>query len=475
MKNLKLLSAFFLPFLFLTFKTSPLIASHATGAEFSYVIVGPNTYEITYTFYRDCHGIEPSSSMDIIITNSCGYPSQTIFLPQVGIESDIETLCPGALTECHGGIMAGRQKWIFRSTVTLAGPCSDWQIGHSENARNASISTITAAGIDNLYTYAVINNMNGIVNSSPQFFSDPVIIYYVNQRLSIDNSVYDFDGDSLVFEMIVPRTGPNLYDTVVFLPGYFYNRPFISSSPITIESNTGLIEGVPTLEESSIYAILISEYRNGILVGQIERDMNFLIQSSTNTNPDVTGFFGTSDFSINIFANQQNCFQIPSFDVNANDQTTMDINCFIPGMSSYVAGSGRDTGFFCWTPTLADTIRNPHCFTVSVKDDFCAVFGYQARSYCINVQLPVDITELNSDGISIFPNPFNSEITIRIEHSGKSELSIFDIQGRKIVSKIIDSIESVHDFQQLENGMYVVSIAALETNQIFYQRMMKVN
>lgn len=24
----------------------------------------------------------------------------------------------------------------------------------------------------------------------------------------------------------------------------------------------------------------------------------------------------------------------------------MDINCFIPGMSSYVAGSGRDTGFF---------------------------------------------------------------------------------------------------------------------------------
>ena len=59
--------------------------------------------------------------------------------------------------------------------------------------------------------------------------------------------------------------------------------------------------------------------------------------------------------------------------------------------------------------------------------------------------------------------------------TGKSELSIFDIQGRKIVSKIIDSIESVHDFQQLENGMYVVSIAALETNQVFYQRMMKVN
>ena len=124
---------------------------------------------------------------------------------------------------------------------------------------------------------------------------------------------------------------------------------------------------------------------------------------------------------------------------------------------------------------LVDAVVGDGYITVSVKDDFCAVFGYQARSYCINVQLPVDITELNSDGISIFPNPFNSEITIRIEHSGKSELSIFDIQGRKIVSKIIDSIESVHDFQQLENGMYVVSIAALETNQVFYQRMMKVN
>jgi Secretion system C-terminal sorting domain len=475
MKNLKLFPIFFLTFLFLTFKTSPLIASHATGAEFSYVYVGPNTYEITFTFYRDCAGITPTNPMDIDITNSCGYPSRTIFFPQLGIETDVATLCPGALTECHGGIMAGRQKWIYRSTVTLGGPCSEWQIGHVEPARNASVSTITGAGSDNLYTYSIINNLNGIVNSSPVFINDPVVIYNVNQRLSIDNSVYDPDGDSLVFEMIVPRTGPNLGDTVVFLPGYSYDRPFISSSPITIESNTGLIEGVPTMEESSIYAILINEYRNGILIGQIERDLNFLIQSTTNFIPDVAGLFGSSDFSIDVFANQQNCFQIPSFDVNANDQTTMDINCFIPGMSSYVAGTGRDTGFFCWTPTLADTIGNPHCFTVSVKDDFCAVFGYQARSYCINVQLPVDIDELNSHDISIYPNPFNSEIKIKLVYEGKSEMTIFDMQGRKIISKILDSSESVHDFQELENGMYVVSITALETNQIFYQRMMKVN
>lgn len=35
--------------------------------------------------------------------------------------------------------------------------------------------------------------------------------------------------------------------------------------------------------------------------------------------------------------------------------------------------------------------------------------------------------------------------------------------------------KSLHNFYDLENGMYVISVTALETNQVYYQRMLKVN
>ena len=450
-------------------------ASHATGAEFSYTYISPNVYEITYVFYRDCHGISGSPSMDIDIINSCGYPSQIVSLPQYGIETDVETTCANAVSECHGGIYPGRQKWIYIGMVTLSGPCAEWQIGHGESARNAAITTIQGNGSDILYVYCTINNLSGIVNNSPVFINDPVVIYSANQRLSIDNSVYDMDGDSLSFEFIVPRTGPNIIDTVDFLDGYFYDQPFISSSPVTIEANTGLIVGMPVQTEASIFAVLVNEYRNGILIGQIERDLNFLIETSANIIPDITGFFGSSDFTIDIFANQPNCFQIPSQDASGNSQTSIDINCSIPGMTYYTGGGVRDTAYFCWNPTLADTSGNPYCFTVSVKDDNCPLLGYQARSYCVNVQLPVGLPDLQSNSIAIYPNPFKSELKISTDFEGKTSLSVFDLQGRKIISRICESKETIHDLQELENGLYLISVLSLENGRVVYQRILKEN
>lgn len=469
----KFKSILFFSLLFISFEKSK--ASHATGAEFSYTYVSPNVYEITYTFYRDCHGILPSTSIDIEIINSCGLPSQVVFLPQVGTETDIETTCPTAISECHGGTYAGRQKWVYRGNVTLGGPCAEWQIGHAESARNAAISTIQGSGSDNLYVYCLINNMSGIVNSSPVFINDPVVIYSVNQRLSIDNSVFDSDGDSLSFEMIVPRTGPSTLDTVDFVNGYFYDQPFISITSVSIEANTGLIEGMPVQSEATIYAVLVNEYRNGILIGQIERDLNFLIESSTNFIPDVAGFFGSSDYTIDVFANQQNCFQIPSIDANGNSQTSIDINCNIPGMTYFSAGGLRDTAFFCWNPSLADTSGNPYCFTVSVKDDNCSLLGYQARSYCVNVQLPVGLNEMQSNDITIYPNPFNSEIKIRANFQEKSVISIFDLQGRKFLSRTLDADENLVDLKNLENGMYLISVSSIVSGRTIYKRILKEN
>lgn len=473
MKNIQVTKILIL-ILLLFFNSSKIFASHATGAEFTYAFVGSNTYEITYTFYRDCHGILPDLNMEINITNECGYPDQTIFIPQFWTEIDLQTTCPSAITECHGGIYFGIEKWTYKDTITLSGPCV-WTIGHSEPARNVSISTIVGNGSDNLFVYCTIDNTSGIINSSPVFLYEPILSYSTNQRLSIDNSVFDLEGDSISYELIVPRTGPLISDTVTFLTGYSYSQPFISALPVTIDPSSGIIEGFPQQTDISIYAVLVSEFRNGILIGQKERDMNLQIENSVNIIPDLSGINGTGSFEVDVIADQFNCFIIGSNDINGTNETYLQVTNTIPGMTIQHSGTLFDTVRVCWNPTVNDTIDNPYCFTISVKDDNCPYQGYQVRNYCFNVQLPTSINDLNSGNISIYPNPFNSEITIKLEKSEKSELNIFDIQGRKIVSKIIDASESVHDIRELENGLYVISIAALETNQVFYKRMMKVN
>lgn len=449
-------------------------ASHATGAEFSYIYAGPNTYDIVYRFYRDCHGISPGTVIEVQVTNDCGYPPQTFIMTQFGAETDVVTTCQSAITECHGGTYFGLQEWVYMGTVTFPGPCV-WQLAKGISARNASISTIVGNGSDSLYVYCTINNNSGINNTSPFFYNEPIITYNVNQRLSIDNSAFDDDEDSLTFELIKPRTGPSVNDTVTFLAGYSYSQPFISGLPVTINSVTGLIEGFPLQSDVTLYAVLVSEFRNGVMIGQIERDINLKIENSINTLPDISGINGTGNFEVDVFADQNNCFQIFSSDVNSTSATIANVYDNISGMSIINTGWYRDTLNICWNPYVSDTIGNPYCFTVTVYDDNCPVQGYQSRDFCFNVQMPVSIDEINSSFINIYPNPFNSLMNVKLGFKGKSELALFDMQGRKIISKTLDLSESVHDFSDLENGMYVVTVSTLETNRVFYQRLLKGN
>ncbi len=259
-------------YLILVVQVKTSIASHAAGADISYVCLGSGNYEITYTLYRDCYGILPNTSMDFQITNDCGLPIQTVFLNQLGTEVDVISVCSGAVTTCHGGSYSGIQKWTFRGVVNLPGECN-WYIGHGEPARNAAITTITGAGSDIQYVYCMINNYSGLCNSSPLFNEDPILIYCIGQVLLIEPPVFAFEHDSLSFELITPRTGPAVTDTVTFLSGYSATQPFTCSLPMTFDPQTGIFRGIPSQSDVSIYAVLVSEYRNGILIGQIERDM----------------------------------------------------------------------------------------------------------------------------------------------------------------------------------------------------------
>jgi hypothetical protein len=143
----------------------------------------------------------------------------------------------------------------------------------------------------------------------------------------------------------------------------------------------------PTQQDVAAVAVLISEYRNGQIIGTVMRDMQLYIIQCTNTVPTVTGVDSTSNYSIASCAGSQFCFTVVSNDVDPNQvlEMTNNVSASIPGATFSILNPGAafPTGEFCWTPTQADA--GGHDFVVTVRDNACPVRGTYAHNYHVDV------------------------------------------------------------------------------------------
>ena len=379
-------------FLILLFSSGEVKATHAMGSDITYKCLGPGTapgsflYEISLSFYRDCAGIPVTPLTGTIdITNTCGFPIQSIsFSPIATGPTQITPICPSATSTCNGGIYTGIQEWIYRDTVTLPGECSSWTFSHTEAARNDALTTIY--GGDNLYVYSTLNNTNGICNNSPTFSNKPVPFACVGQPFTFNHGAKDVEGDSLVYQLITPRNGPLPINVVNYFPNYSSTQPLISVPPMTFSSATGSFRMNPVQSDVTVLAVLVNEYRNGILIGQIERDIQITALACSNTLPSLTGIDGAPYFSDSVCAGSQLCFFIRSVDPDGPNTTSIKWDQTIPGATLATFGGHRDSAAFCWTPVATDVNSTPYCFTATVSDDNCPYIGVQVYTFCVKVK-----------------------------------------------------------------------------------------
>ena len=108
--------------------TQELKASHAMGADLTYVCTGPNQYQINLSFFRDCNGIVPDGSYLINISSaSCG-SDLSLTVNQVGSPTIITPLCPSEEDECITNALYGVEQYIYTGTITLPPGCDDWEL-----------------------------------------------------------------------------------------------------------------------------------------------------------------------------------------------------------------------------------------------------------------------------------------------------------------------------------------------------------
>ena len=83
-----------------------------------------------------------------------------------------------------------------------------------------------------------------------------------------------------------------------------------------------------------------------------------------------------------------------------------------------------------------------------------------------------DVTKNNE--IKIYPNPSNGLVNVSIgNYSGKLNIEVFDLNGRKILSDTKDFLSEVTlDFENLQTGIYILK---LEGNGLNYSEKIILN
>ncbi|MFM9009096.1 MAG: SprB repeat-containing protein, partial [Bacteroidota bacterium] len=349
------------------------------------------TYVIEVGFYRDCGGVsEPSSIVIRCQSASAGFslniPAYKSTFPGNG--SEVTRPCPSMPSQCNGGLNGGIRKWMYAGQITLPSRQSDWTFSYSVCCRNCAISTISTPCASNsaLYVEATLNNLSTGDNQSPAFDQVPVAYVCLGQTYRYNHGIREMEGDSLSIELVTPMTGPG--STVNYLSGYSATQPLATSGTFELDPISGDITFTPQQIQTTVLAIRVKEYRNGICIGSVVRDMQVHVQGCNNNLPSLSGINGSTNYSIGACPGEQICFTIESGDNDLNQQLSLATDSGIAGAQYLVSGGSRPIMQFCWTPQAQDAGINPKRFNVTVYDDACPYNGSRTYSFLVFVGGP---------------------------------------------------------------------------------------
>lgn len=364
-------------------------ASHIMGGELTYHWISGNNYELKLTLYRDCYGIPAPTVADVNIYSSCG-ANMTVTLFPVS-STNITPACDTTMT-CINANLPGVEKYVYTGLVTLPGTCSDYTFYWTSCCRNAAITNLANASGFGATFYATMDNSVTPFNNSPVFANDPVIYLFAGQSYHINNGMYDADGDSLVISMVNPLGdniglgGPLNALPIAYNAPFTYTNPVSSLTPLTIDATTGEILITPLNVEVDVWAYIVDEYRNGVKIGSITRDVQLIILPGTDQLPELSGLNNYSVYTANVCAGDSLSFDLYTSDADTADSTSIAWHFFgQPNYTLNVNAGQHESATFTWATDSAMVSPNPYLLYVSVKDNACPFYGFQTYVYKIYV------------------------------------------------------------------------------------------
>ena len=391
---------------------------------------------------------------------------------------------------------------------------TDYMIAYQRCCRSRSISNlIEPANLGAVFAIEITPEALKTCNNSPVYNEFPPLVICAGFLLEYDHSASDAEGDSIVYSLCTPWSaggntevlgqgppgdcgrriipdpalcGPDEFTLVRFrVPQFSSFTPLGGEPPVGIDSETGLISGVPIILGEHVMAICASEYRDGVLLSTIRRDFQFIVSScekavdariaSTRTlGENEFEVVSCGDFSVQ-FTNQSVRAQdiktyAWEFDLGESviNSTSRDPMITFPGPGIYTAQMIVNPGI----PNCTDSAY----LTVKVFPDLEADFDF---TFDTCVAGPVFFTDLSSTDADFITNrrwrfgdgnsldALNPQHTYRIPDNFNVRLEIEDNNG------CIDTEERIVHYAPSPNTVVVEPSVFLgcEPAEVFFNNL----
>jgi gliding motility-associated-like protein len=267
-------------------------ATHNLAGEISAKSLGNRKYEITLTTYTD-----PSVAsvdrcyVDIEIWRQNGTKLTTIYnIPRAN--GSLLTTC--SVNNSHEGVNIYQtiKKNIYTATYQFS-TNEKYAFRYFDQARRTDIVNIYHAENVNFFVESCVFVTNDTIspNSSPILLNDPIDEACVNQIWTHNPGGFDADGDSLAYKLspsLQYDSGNGPFSPIPATGYQFPDNPVFGVSQCSMNAQTGLItwDKPPQIGVFSL-GYIVEEYKNGILIGYILRDMVIIVKNCLNQPADI--------------------------------------------------------------------------------------------------------------------------------------------------------------------------------------------
>jgi gliding motility-associated-like protein len=371
-----------------------LFATHNRAGEIYYAYVGPLSYRATVVTYTKISGISASADRDSMLLD-WGDGTLEAVVRVNGPDANSNGIPDGEL------IGNDIKMNIYVSGVhTYQGPRPFYVISVTDPNRVEDIINIAAGSgsvnvpiyFEDTIKYFPPEIFTG--NSSPILLNPPIDYANILDTFYHNPNAYDPDGDSLHFSLV-----PCLQAMGETVPAYQYPDQFPPgpNNNFTINHRTGeIIWAVPQIPGTYNIAILIREYRNGICIGTMIRDMEIFVGNTINDPPILSPVRDTC-----VVAGSSVSVSLSATDSDSNQIVTITAN----GAPFQIDPSRVTFNSTPGNPASADFTWQTNC--TDIRSQFYQVV-FKATDNFINIDnSSLPLSDLQSFLITVIPPPPN--------------------------------------------------------------------
>jgi len=264
----------------LSFLTTIATASHNRAGEITYVQTDDLTIEATITIYA-----KVSSPIDRDTLLICWGDGDCEWIWRVNGNGEV--------------LPNDTKKNQYVGSHTYAG-FGHYVLSMTDPNRNADILNVNPPPANSEFvpfhietTVTFFNPQIDGYNSSPSLLQPPIDIACICKPFIHNPNAYDPDGDSLSYHLIVPRQDINTPVTNYFSPTDINPEPGAencdpATNNIELDPVSGdLVWTSPQIPGEYNIAIAIVEFRNGVAIDTMIRDMQILVNDCDNLPPEI--------------------------------------------------------------------------------------------------------------------------------------------------------------------------------------------